>query len=139
METILLIIAFILIAITSFLLGIYFSISYFKNLNYSQNRKINPIVRDIYLLFISEDISKQFIEKEYTIYIPKLGIEIWSKNSLDTRTIYAVDNPKKFYETYRMTIDEAKDSLNIYDRMILDKICKVVIKENREFIKRIFL
>ena len=96
---------------------------------YTYEYKINPLVQDVYNLFISEKGMKHFqYDGSCRLLIPILGICIWAENSTFHRELYVRGTDEIFLlYKYGKTIEEMNDSLNIGDKVILDKICKEVI------------
>jgi len=145
-QIIITIIILLIVAIVFFYLGksfskiikpsseeiIKYSIENVKFLN-----QINPIVKEIYLLFIQKDGFQYFKEMHCQIFVTNMDIEFWSANDFYARQFSTV--PIELLKKYNMTLKELNNSLTITDMKILDKIVKAVKFNNLEFINRVFL
>jgi hypothetical protein len=145
-EIIIIIIMHLIVAIVFFYVGKSFSkiikptseeiINYsIENVNFLN--KINPIVKEIYLLFVQKDGHQYFKEEHCHIFVTNMGIAFWSENDYYSRHFYdvSVDLLKK----YNMTLKELNNSLSLTDKKILDKIVKAVKFNNKEFVNRVFI
>jgi len=101
------------------------------------HNKVHPLVSRIYSLFVSKNGAEKFRQRNYTIEIPSLGIEIWKENSEYSRSFHALSEDIK--KEYNSTKDEINNSLSYWDHKILDIICKRVEVNNKEFIERLFI
>ncbi len=110
--------------------------SFFK---YAYKEEINPVTKDIYDLFISDNGMRHFQKFEYVIRIPMLGINIWHRNNIEHREITETSNEIAIYNLYGKTIKEINDSLNLGDKAILDKICQEVIINQDDLANTILL
>lgn len=99
--------------------------------------KLHPLVVNIYKLFTNKDGFKYFNQSQFTVKIPTMGLEIWSENEISSRKFYNIDTLTEI--SLEKTKDEINNELSLADRKILDAICKRVIKNNKEFINRLFI
>ena len=129
MTTLILISFFaIIIAICSYLIGYNkgrkFNVKEFFDKKYYI--KMNPLVRDIYVLYNSEDGLKHFIyKKEGLIFIPLLNIYLiylFTEKDLLLNILPNINKEKEIYKIYGKTSKEISDSLNKEDLYILKKI-----------------
>ena len=129
MTTLILISFFaIIIAICSYLIGYNkgrkFNIKEFFDKKYYI--KMNPLVRDIYVLYNSEDGLKHFIyKKEGLIFIPLLNIYLiylFTEKDLLLNILPNINKKEEIYKIYGKTSKEISDSLNKEDLYILKKI-----------------
>lgn len=129
MTTLILISFFaIIIAICSYLIGYNkgrkFNIKEFFDKKYYI--KMNPLVKDIYVLYNSEDGLKHFIyKKEGLIFIPLLNIYLiylFTEKDLLLNILPNINKEKEIYKIYGKTSKEIADSLNKEDLYILKKI-----------------
>lgn len=129
MTTLILISFFaIIIAICSYLIGYNkgrkFNIKEFFDKKYYI--KMNPLVKDIYVLYNSEDGLKHFIyKKEGLIFIPLLNIYLiylFTEKDLLLNILPGINKKEEIYKIYGKTSKEISDSLNKEDLYILKKI-----------------
>lgn len=129
MTTLILISFFaIIIAICSYLIGYNkgrkFNVKEFFDKKYYI--KMNPLVKDIYVLYNSEDGLKHFIyKKEGLIFIPLLNIYLiylFTEKDLLLNILPNINKEKEIYKIYGKTSKEIADSLNKEDLYILKKI-----------------
>lgn len=100
-------------------------------------QEINPLVKEIYLLFIKKDGYKHFQQGSCDIIITALEIEFWHANDVYSRRFSVV--PTALLKQYNVTLKELNDSLTFADKKILDHIAQAIIINNREFISRLFI
>ena len=99
---------------------------------------LNPIVKDIYTLFVSKNGPKHFQEKFCHIMVNGgMNIEFWSANDYYNRKFISI--PIKTLKYYNMTLEELNKSLSIADKKILDYIANAIITNNKEFLSRLFI
>lgn len=129
MTTLILISFFaIIIAICSYLIGYSkgrkFNVKEFFDKKYYI--KMNPLVKDIYVLYNSEDGLKHFIyKKEGLIFIPLLNIYLiylFTEKDLLLNILPGINKKEEIYKIYGKTSKEISDSLNKEDLYILKKI-----------------
>lgn len=111
----------------------------YELLKTTYNCTISPLVKDIYILYTSENGLQHFKEQgESVISIPILGVAIWSY--LDNISLYRSQcNEDLLYKQYGKTLSELDRDLNAADIAILKKICNNVKYQNRQFINRVFI
>lgn len=111
----------------------------YELLKTTYNCTISPLVKDIYILYTSENGLQHFKEQgESVISIPILGVAIWSY--LDSISLYRSQcNEDLLYKQYGKTLSELDRDLNAADIAILKKICSNVKYQNRQFINRVFI
>lgn len=129
MTTLILISFFaIIIAICSYLIGYNkgrkFNIKEFFDKKYYI--KMDPLVKDIYVLYNSEDGLKHFIyKKEGIIFIPILSvylIYLFTEKDLLLNILPSNNKEEEIYKIYGKTSKEISDSLNKEDLYILKEI-----------------
>ena len=98
---------------------------------------INPLVKEIYLLFINKDTLKYFQEDHCHLLISSLEIRYWNANG--TNWIRFTEVPNEILRKYNFTLKELNGSLTIADKKILNLISERVVRNNKEFIERIFI
>lgn len=100
---------------------------------------LNPIVVEIYKLFINPETLKYFQEATHTIIISYFGedIKIWSTNELWNREFTSIDI--NLLKKYDLTLNEVNKTLTLTDKKILDYIVQAIKTNNKEFINRVFI
>jgi len=108
-----------------------------KSINNSKfDNRISPIVRLIYNEFLNN--NREFHISNWTMNVSQLGLTVWSTNSIDNRIFY--DVPFEILRKYEFsTKEELNNSLTRTDKVILDKICRRVEMNNKEFIDKVFI
>lgn len=143
--TYLFIIALVIIAIIAFLLGQYFGkkikptskqIVEYTIDNVKFVNELNPIVKDIYLLFIKEDVLKEFKQDTHRITVPSLNISFWDANGVYYINLENISSEhcKKYNKT-----EKELEILSLADMKILHRISKTIRVNNAEFISRLFI
>ena len=99
--------------------------------------KLNPLVKQIYLQFIDKEKLLYFQYDDYDIKISNLEIEYWRANNEYTRHFRKV--PIETLKELNLTLEELNGTLTQADRKVLDMIAKRVVKNNTEFINRLFI
>jgi len=88
--------------------------------------KMDPLVKDIYVLYNSEDGLKHFIyKKEGVIFIPILSvylIYLFTEKDLLLNILPSINKEEEIYKIYGKTSKEIPYSLNKEDLYILKKI-----------------
>ena len=146
METLLIILSYVIVIITFLFIGKSFSKiikptpeEIFKSTIDTTKfyNELNPIVKEIYLNFINKDNLKYFQENFCHIYISNLEVKYWSQNDIYNR--HFTNIPLDLLKKHNMTIKEINDTLSLADKTVLDYIAKAVIRNNKEFINRLFI
>lgn len=143
--TYLFIITLVIIAIVAFLLGKSFAkvikptskqIVEYTIDNVKFVNELNPIVKDIYLLFIKEDVLKEFVQNNHRITVPSLNISFWDANGVDYMhlEIISSEHCKKYNKT-----EKELGILSPADMKILHRISNAIRVNNAEFISRLFI
>jgi len=145
-QIITIIILYLIVAIVFFYVGKSFSkiikptseeIINYSIRNVKFLNQINPIVKEIYLLFIQKDGFQYFKELHCNILVTNMDIEFWSENDCYSRSFSRVSI--ELLKKYDITLKELNNSLSLTDKKILDKIVKAVKFNNQEFINRVFI
>ena len=98
---------------------------------------INPLVKEIYLLFINKDTLKYFQEAHCELLISNLEIKYWNANGINWIRFTQV--PVEILKKYNFTLNELNNTLTRADKEILNLISERVVRNNTEFIERIFI
>lgn len=98
---------------------------------------INPLVKEIYLLFVNKNTLKYFQEGHCELLISNLEIKYWNANG--TTWIKFTQVPIEILKKYNFTLTELNNTLTKTDKKILNLISERVVRNNTEFIKRIFI
>lgn len=145
MNYLFLIIICLIVAIISFLIGrkfaivikptseeiIQYTIDNVKFVN-----ELNPIVKDIYVLFINSNVNSEFEQLTYNLRVRNLNVEVWTANGADA--IYFTLLPPDICAKYNKTEKELK-ILSLADKTILNRISNAIKVNNAEFVSRLFI
>lgn len=104
-------------------------------INGNFTNKLHPLVKEIYELFINEETVNNFKEEYCKIIINE--ISWWSANDIYSREFTNI--PVILQKKYNTTTKEINNSLSLADKKVLDHITRQVLKNNKEFINRLFL
>ena len=104
-------------------------------INGNFTNKLHPLVKEIYELFINEETVNDFKEEYCKITINE--ISWWSANDIYSREFTNI--PVILQKKYNTTTKEINNSLSLADKKVLDHITRQVLKNNKEFINRLFL
>ncbi|NCC70472.1 hypothetical protein EOM09_02730 [bacterium] len=109
-----------------------YSIDHVKFVN-----ELNPLVKQIYLQFIDEKQLCYFQYDKFRIKISNLDIEYWYTNG--EHYISFTKIPIETLKELNLTLKELNGTLTQADKKVLDIIAKRVVKNNTEFINRLFI
>lgn len=98
--------------------------------------QLNPIVKLIYLQFISNSLYQYFQPIHCEMLIANLDITYWDSNDVCYREFTKI--PDQILKEYNLTISEINKTLTLADKKVLDTISKKVRKDNAAFINRLF-
>ena len=104
-------------------------------INGNFTNRLHPLVKEIYELFINEETVNNFKEEYCKIIINE--ISWWSANDIYSREFTNI--PVILQKKYNTTTKEINNSLSLADKKVLDHITRQVLKNNKEFINRLFL
>ena len=98
--------------------------------------QLNPIVKLIYLQFISNNLYQYFQPIHCEMVVANLDIKYWDSNEVYNREFTKI--PDTILKEYNLTISEINKTLSLADKKVLDTISKKVRKDNAAFINRLF-